>query len=111
MKYVVLAWFLASLASTATACDLLGVKGQISDDGQSITRRQPIALKEQAKQYGGYEAAANFIEQNRQAVMSSEKFSPSVKNQVNSDLTANVAQLKCWAKVCSKNSADPICIL
>jgi hypothetical protein len=111
MKYAVLACFLVSAVSTAAACDLMGVKGHISDDGQSITSRQPIALKAQAKLYGGYQQAADYIEKNRQSVMYNDKFSQAVKQQVDNDLSLNVQQLKCWAEACSKNSTDPACAL
>ncbi len=111
MKYSVLICFMASFASTATACDLMGIKGHISDDGQSITSRQPIALKEQARLYGGYAGAADYVEKNRQSVMNNDKFSPDVKRQVDRDLRANVAQLQCWAAVCSRDSTNSSCAL
>lgn len=111
MKYAVLACLLASAVSTATACDLTGTKGQISDDGQSIKSRQSIALKEQAKLYGGYQQAAKYIEKNRETIMYSDKFSQAVKQQVDDDLSLNAIQLRCWAAVCSQNSTDPACSL
>lgn len=109
MKYAALAWLLIGYASTTTACDLMGVKGQISADGQSIIGRQLVALKEQANLYGGYQGAANYVEQNRQSAMRSDKLSLAVKSQVNKDLRANVEQLKCWASACSNDSTNLAC--
>lgn len=113
MKYLMLAWSLACLAAAAAAaaCDYLGTKGQLSDDGQSIVSRQPIALKEQAKQYGGYMEAASFIDQNRLSLLQNEHISGTVKRQIDSDLTENAKQLRCWSAVCSQGSADPACHL
>ena len=111
MKLAMLTFLLVSLVPAAKACDYLGIKGQLSDDGQSIVSRQPIALKEQAKQYGGYTEAANVIEQNRLSVLQNEQISATIRRQVDNDLTANVKQLRCWAAVCSKGSADPACRL
>lgn len=111
MKYSVLVCLMASFTSTATACDLMGIKGHITDDGQSIDSRQPVALKEQAGQYGSYAAAADYIEKNRQSILSNDKFSPDVKRQVDGDLRANVEQLLCWAAVCARDSANSACTL
>lgn len=111
MKSIMLAAFLISLAGSAGACDYFGTKGRLSDDGQRITSRQPIALKEQAALYGGYTEAASIIEKNRQDVLRNEHYSETVKRQVDQDLAANVKQLKCWAQVCSSASNDPVCHL
>jgi hypothetical protein len=111
MKKLLLTGILVSLTSTAFACEYLGSQGVISDDGQRIVSAQPIALKEQAAKYGGYEGAAQYIEANRKTVMSNDHISTAVKQLVDQELRANVAQLQCWAAVCSKNVADPACHL
>jgi hypothetical protein len=111
MKHALLACLLASGISSATACDLMGVEGHLSSDGQSITARQPIALKQQARRYGGYEEAAEYLERNRDSVLQDSLVADAVKQQVSIDLTENVKQLRCWVKVCMKNSADPVCKL
>lgn len=96
-------------ATSVMACELTGIKGSISDDGRTITSRQMILLKDQARSYGGYERAAGYMEQNRLNVMQNAAFSQAVKDQVNSDMLKNTQDLKCWAEVCKKNSNDPAC--
>ncbi len=111
MKLAIAALLLTLAAPAAMACDLMGIRGQVSDNGQTITSRQPIALKEQARQYGGYWEAANVIEQNRQSVLQQPGLSAAVRQQVDSDLSANVQQLRCWAQVCSKDNGNSTCQL
>jgi hypothetical protein len=109
MENIFSACILITLTSSAMACDLTGVKGTISNDGQSITSRQSILLKDQARTYGGYEQAAAYMEQNREQVLTNAGYSQAVKDQVNSDMTKNVQDLKCWASVCTKHGSNPEC--
>jgi len=109
MKITLATWLLFGLASTATACELTGIKGAISDDGNSITDRQVILLKDQARTYGGYQKAADYLEQNRLAVLLSGSFSQDVKDRVDRDMTKNVADLQCWVAACARDSAHPAC--
>ncbi|KWC17016.1 hypothetical protein [Burkholderia ubonensis] len=109
MKTILTACILFSLASTAMACELTGIKGAISNDGQAITVRQSILLKDQARTYGGYERAAAYMEQNRAEVLKNARYSQAVKDQVSSDMLKNEQDLKCWALICKKDSSDPGC--
>lgn len=109
MNKPLLALLLAICASSAIACESFGTQGKISDNGQGIVARMPIPLAEQARKYGGYEKAAEYVENNRLSVINSNHFSESVKRQVDNDLTRNVDQLKCWVAVCSNNSNNPAC--
>ena len=109
MKTVLSACILIGLTSTAIACDLTGIKGSISDDGRTITSRQSIPLKDQARTYGGYERAATYMEQNRLGVLQNSGYSQAVKDQVDRDMLKNVEDLKCWASICKQNGTDPGC--
>lgn len=109
MKIILTACMLFTLVPPAMACDLMGVKGAISNDGLTITARQPILLKDQARTYGGYERAAAYMEQNRLEVLQNTAYSRAVKDQVSSDMLKNAQDLKCWALVCKKDSSDPGC--
>lgn len=109
MKIILAACTMFTLASSAMACDLTGVKGAISKDGQAITARQSILLKDQARTYGGYERAAAYMEQNRLEVLQNAAYSQAVKDQVSSDMLKNAQDLKCWAVVCKKDSSNPGC--
>ncbi len=93
------------------ACESYGTQGKISDDGQEIIERTPIPLVEQARRYGSYAQAEESIENNRLAVINSSHISASVKQQIDSDLTRNREQLKCWAQACSNNASSPACLL
>ncbi|MBN3815668.1 hypothetical protein G3N57_03220 [Paraburkholderia sp. Se-20369] len=109
MKIILTACILFNLTPSAIACDMTGIKGAIGDDGQAITVRQSILLKDQARTYGGYERAAAYMEQNRMAVQQKARYSQAVKDQVSSDMLKNEQDLKCWANVCRKDSRDPGC--
>jgi hypothetical protein len=106
MKIILTTCALFVLASSAMACDLTGVKGAISNDGQTITARQSILLKDQARTYGGYERAAAYMAQNRLEVLQNASSSQAVKDQV-----SNTQDLKCWALACNKDRSDPGCQL
>lgn len=109
MKIILTAYTLLTLASSAMACDLTGVKGAISNDGQAITVRQSILLKDQARTYGGYERAAAYMEQNRLEVLQNTAYSQAVRDQVSNDMLKNAQDLKCWVLLCKKDSSDPGC--
>ncbi|WP_175947701.1 hypothetical protein [Burkholderia pyrrocinia] len=109
MRIILTACTLFGLVSSAMACDLMGIKGAISNDGQVITARQSILLKDQARTYGGYERAAAYMEQNRTEVLKNTGYSQAVKDQVSSDMLKNAQDLKCWALLCKKGSGDPGC--
>jgi hypothetical protein len=110
MKTTLLGGLLACLSWTTTmACETTGIKGQISEDGQSIASRQTIPLKEQARAYGGYERAADYMAQNRVAVLQSGQYSRAVKDRVSSDMLTNEQSLRCWAAVCKEDNTDPGC--
>ncbi|KVR54994.1 hypothetical protein WK18_28860 [Burkholderia ubonensis] len=91
------------------ACDLTGIKGAIRNDGQAITARQSILLKDQARTYGGYERAAAYMEQNRMEVLQNAGYSQAVKDQVSSDMQKNAQDLKCWALLCENDGYDSGC--
>ncbi|HVE08780.1 MAG TPA: hypothetical protein VNE00_16115 [Paraburkholderia sp.] len=109
MKRTYAALLLALIAPAAMACDLFGTKGQIGDDGQHIVERVAIPLHDQAQRYGGYQQAADFIEQNRKEIISSGSYSSEVKHQVDLDLAKNAEQLRCWAAACSNDRAAAAC--
>jgi hypothetical protein len=109
MKIILTTCTLLALASSAMACDLTGIRGAISDDGQAITARQSILLKDLALTYGGYERAAAYMAQNRLEVLQNATYSQAVKDQVSSDMLKNTQDLKCWAMVCNKDRSDPGC--
>jgi len=109
MKRTYAALLLALIAPAAMACDLFGTKGQIGDDGQHIVERVAIPLHEQAQRYGGYQQAADFIEQNRKEILNSGSYSNEVKHQVDLDLARNAAQLRCWAAECSNDRGAAAC--
>ncbi|WDD94129.1 hypothetical protein Bsp3421_004240 [Burkholderia sp. FERM BP-3421] len=111
MKIILTTCTLFVLASSAMACDLTGVKGAISNDGQAITARQSILLKDQARTYGGYERAAAYMAQNRLEVLKNASYSQAVKDQVSNDMLKNTQDLKCWALACNKDRSDPGCQL
>ncbi|WP_080300090.1 hypothetical protein [Burkholderia pseudomallei] len=96
-------------ASRAIACDISGTKGTVSEDGQSVIERTPISVMEQAKQYGGYQKAAEQIESNRLAIVNSTRYSASVRRQVSDDLSIDVAALECWAAACVDKPDNPAC--
>lgn len=64
---------------------------------------------EQAKQYGGYQKAAEQIESNRLAIVNSTRYSDSVRRQVSDDLSIDVAALECWAAACVDKPDNPAC--
>ncbi|MBO2950321.1 hypothetical protein J4754_20705 [Burkholderia pseudomallei] len=97
------------LASRAIACDISGTKGTVSEDRQSVIERTPISVMEQAKQYGGYQKAAEQIESNRLAIVNSTRYSASVRRQVSDDLSIDVAALECWAAACVDKPDNPAC--
>ncbi|MBO7774613.1 hypothetical protein J6352_25065 [Burkholderia pseudomallei] len=97
------------LASRAIACDISGTKGTVSEDGQSVIERTPISVMEQARQYGGYQKAAEQIESNRLAIVNSTRYSASVRRQVSDDLSIDVAALECWAAACVDKPDNPAC--
>jgi|GEM_PF-4832114 len=99
----------ASSVAMALECDVNGVKGTISADGQSIETRTPISLKDQARTYGGYQRAADFLERNRADIATNPHYSRAVKSQVSDDLTKNVSDLKCWAALCQQDSSNAAC--
>ncbi|KVG57626.1 hypothetical protein [Burkholderia territorii] len=109
MKITLIASTLFAFTSSAMACDLTGIKGAISNDGQEITARQSILLKDQARTYGSYERAAAYMEQNRVEVLKNATYSQAVKDQVSRDMLKNAQDLKCWALACSKDSSNPGC--
>ncbi|HEY0198488.1 MAG TPA: hypothetical protein VGC19_08120 [Rhodanobacter sp.] len=111
MKSLLTATLLLAAIQTAGACESFGIKGQLSPDNQSIVSRQPIALKEQARQYGGYSEAASVIEENRQQMLRNGQIPATVRHQIDLDLTGNVIQLRCWAKKCSTDNGDHTCSL
>ncbi|ARK59132.1 hypothetical protein [Burkholderia pseudomallei] len=100
-----------TLASRVIACEISGTHGTIRGDGQSVVERTPISVMEQAKQYGGYQKAAEQIESNRLAIVNSTRYSASVRRQVSDDLSINVATLKCWAAACVDKPDNPACRL
>ncbi|QCU30636.1 hypothetical protein FE789_21480 [Burkholderia pseudomallei] len=97
------------LASRAIACDISGTKGTVSEDRQSVVERTPISVMEQARQYGGYQKAAEQIESNRLAIVNSTRYSASVRRQVSDDLSIDVAALECWAAACVDKPDNPAC--
>ncbi|WGS45681.1 hypothetical protein LFL97_23465 [Burkholderia sp. JSH-S8] len=109
MKVILTACILFSLTFSAMACDLMGINGAISNDGQAITVRQSILLKDQARTYGGYERAAAYMERNRKEVLKNPGYSQAVKDRVSGDMLKNEQDLKCWASICNKNSNDQEC--
>lgn len=98
-------------SSTGFCCGQLGTKGKISDDGQSIVSTEKIPLMEQARLYGGYAHAADYIEQNRRSIVGNDHFSLSVKGQVDNELMENVSELRCWAASCAKDESQAECHL
>ncbi|KUY86240.1 hypothetical protein WI25_34800 [Burkholderia cepacia] len=109
MKIILTACILFTIVSSATACDLMGIKGTISDDGRAITTRQSILLKDQARTYGGYERAAAYMEQNRLEVLQKAAYSQAVKDRVSNDMLKNAQDLKCWALACKQDSGNSEC--
>jgi hypothetical protein len=99
----------ASSAVMAAECGVNGVTGVISADGQSIETQTAIPLKDQARTYGGYQKAAEFLEKNRMDIAADPHYSSAVKKQVSDDLTKNESDLKCWAALCQQDSANEAC--
>jgi hypothetical protein len=113
MRYL-LCLALAMLAGAAWAqedCGQTGIKGALSDDGRYIVRREVVTLRQQALEHDGYAAAADFMERNRQAIDANPRIDAGIKHQVDIDMSANVAGLRCWARRCDRHPAERACRL
>lgn len=74
-------------------CELTGIKGAISNDGQAVTVRRSILLKNQARTYGGDERAAAYIEQNRADVLKNARYSDLPSRTIGTHISVPRAKL------------------
>jgi hypothetical protein len=98
-----------AIAPTAFACGQLGVSDQISRDGQSITSRKLIALRQQAIRHGGYDQAIEDMQQIRDDLMRRDGLSPRVRHRLQTDLEKNIGLLRCWSATCTDRADEPDC--